>query len=93
MAGPSKPPPRRVTPPGPAAKVIRSFHGTADINPSTAKMKMIELAEEIISVLSGDPNATVTVTVEITADFPYGASDQIRRVVTEEFEQPVLEDE
>jgi hypothetical protein len=67
----------------PPVKVVRSFHGTAEINASTAKMKMVELAEEVISVLCSDPNATVKVTVEIAADFPYGASEQIRRVVAE----------
>jgi hypothetical protein len=39
----------------------RSFHGTADISPATAKMRMIELAEEIVSLLMTDPNAHVKV--------------------------------
>lgn len=37
--------------------------------------------------LAGDPQATVTVTVEITADFPNGASDQIKRSVSENAQQ------
>jgi uncharacterized protein len=32
---------------------------------------------------AGDPNATVKVTVEIAADFPDGASDQIKRAMSE----------
>jgi hypothetical protein len=53
------------------------------LRPSTAKMRLVQLAEEIISVLGSDPNASVKVTVEISADFPEGASDQIKRTVTE----------
>jgi hypothetical protein len=41
------------------------------------------LAEEVISILSGDPNASLDITVEINAEFPTGASDQIKRAVTE----------
>jgi hypothetical protein len=70
------------TPP-PPAKLVRTFHGTAEINAATAKMKLVQLAEEIIAALCNDPNADVKVTVEISADFPYGASDQLRRVVSE----------
>jgi hypothetical protein len=46
-------------------------------------MRLVQLAEEIISVLTSDPNADVTVTVEINAAFPNGASDQVKRAVTE----------
>ena len=31
----------------------------------------------------GDPNASLDITVEINAEFPSGASDQIKRTVTE----------
>ncbi len=50
---------------------------------STAKMRLVQVAEEIISVLAGDPNASLDITVEINAEFPLGASDQIKRAVTE----------
>lgn len=43
----------------------------------------MELAEEIIAVLGQDPNAEIRVSLEIHADFPSGASDQIKRAVTE----------
>jgi len=80
------------TPPGPtqtpgvsptATAKPRSFHGTADVNAATAKVSLVQLAEEIISVLSSDPNASVNVTVEISADFPQGASEQVKRAVSE----------
>ncbi len=46
-------------------------------------MRMVQLAAEVISVLCSDPNANVKVTVEISADFTDGASDQVKRSVTE----------
>ena len=60
-----------------------AFHGNVAINASTAKMRMVQVAEEIIAVLAADPNAEVKVTVEIQVDFPSGASDQTKRAVTE----------
>jgi uncharacterized protein len=53
------------------------------VNATTAKMKLVSIAEEIIAVLTADPNATVQVTLEISAEFPSGASDQTRRTVSE----------
>ena len=70
------------TGPAPTPKA-RSFHGTAEVSPATAKMRLVQLAEEVISLLCSDPNATVKVTVEIDAEFPAGVSDQIKRAVTE----------
>ena len=46
-------------------------------------MRLIQLADEIISLLCSDPNATVKVSLEISAEFPDGVSDQIKRAVTE----------
>ena len=53
------------------------------ISPSAAKMRLVEIAEEIISVLAGDPNASLNITLEINAEFPGGVSDQIKRAVSE----------
>ena len=44
---------------------------------------MVQIAEEIVNVLASDPNATVKVSVEISAEYPAGASDQIKRAVSE----------
>jgi hypothetical protein len=41
------------------------------------------LVEEVINNLASDPQAELKITVEINADFPNGASDQIKRVVSE----------
>jgi hypothetical protein len=46
-------------------------------------MRLVQIAEEIIAVLASDPNATVKVSVEISAEYPHGASDQIKRAVSE----------
>jgi predicted AAA+ superfamily ATPase len=66
--------------PQPKAK---AFYGSAEVNASTAKMRMVQIAEEIIAVLASDPNATVKISVEISAEYPHGASDQIKRAVAE----------
>jgi hypothetical protein len=55
----------------------------ADIPAATAKLRLVQLAEEIISVLASDPNAQVKVTVEMSAEFPNGATDQVKRAVSE----------
>jgi predicted AAA+ superfamily ATPase len=61
----------------------KTFHGSILIKPSAAKMRLVQVAEEIISLLASDPNASLNITLEINAEFPSGASDQIKRAVTE----------
>jgi hypothetical protein len=63
--------------------VCRAFIGTVEVNAATAKMRLVEIAEEIITLLTSDPQATVKVSVEIAASFPDGVSDQIKRSVSE----------
>ncbi len=67
----------------PIKRVYKTFHTSVPINSASAKVRLVQLAEEIISVLASDPQADVRVTLEINADFPTGASDQIRRATTE----------
>ena len=61
----------------------QSFHGNVIINAATAKMRLVQIAEEIIAVLVADPNAEVKVSIEIQATFPNGAKDQTKRAVSE----------
>ncbi|MCF7962597.1 MAG: ATP-binding protein [Pirellula sp.] len=61
----------------------KTFHGSIQIKPSAAKMHLVQIAEEIISLLAGDPNANLNITLEINAEFLSGASDQIKRAVSE----------
>ena len=58
------------------------FTPHADV-PDDSALRLVEIAEEIISVLAGDSLATVKVSVEISADYPEGVSDQIKRAVSE----------
>ena len=64
-----------------------TFFGSVEVTASTAKMKMITLADEIISVLASDPTARVRVRVEIEAEYPTGVPDHIKRAVTENAKQ------
>jgi hypothetical protein len=54
-----------------------------DINPTTAKLRLVELADELISLLATDPKASIRVTLEIHAEFPEGVAEAIRRAVSE----------
>ena len=67
-------------PPGTKAKTC---HVTVEVPVVTAKMRLVQLSEEIVSVLCSDPNASVRLIVEISAEFPDGASETVKRAVTE----------
>lgn len=68
--------------PAPAFKA-KSFHASASIAPAAAKMRLVQIAEEIIALLVSDPNADVQVRIEIQAAFTHGAQDQTKRSVSE----------
>ena len=83
---PPGPVPGGPTPLGPTPPVTakaKSFHGNVTINATTAKMRLVQVAEEIIAALAADPNAEVKISVEIQANFPNGAQDQTKRAVSE----------
>ena len=71
------------TPPTTCPSKSKTFIGTAEVSAATARIRLLEIAEEIISVLASDPTAKIQVSVEISADFPEGVSDQIKRAVSE----------
>lgn len=60
-----------------------TFIGTVDVNAAAAKLRLVEIADEIISLLVNDPQANVRVTLEINAEFPNGAPDSTKRAVAE----------
>ena len=68
---------------GADSQKFHTFIGTVDVNAATAKMRLTQIAEDVISLLASDPHAAVRVTVEINAEFPAGASDLIQRTVSE----------
>jgi len=67
----------------PLAARVKSFHGSAAVAPAAAKMRLVQIAEEVIAVLAADPNAEVKLRIEIEATFPNGAQDQTKRAVSE----------
>jgi hypothetical protein len=69
--------------PDATTKRAKSFHGSADVAAPAAKFRLVQIAEEIIALLNSDPNASIKVSVEISADFPDGATDQVKRAVSE----------
>jgi predicted AAA+ superfamily ATPase len=72
-----------VSPVAPSSPKMKSFHGTVEVNAATARARLLQIAEEVISQLVSDPMAKVTVNVEISAEFPQGAAEQVRRAVSE----------
>ena len=62
---------------------VRSFHGSAAIAPAAAKMRLVQIAEEVISLLAADPNAKVNVRIEVEATFLNGVQDHTKRAVSE----------
>ena len=65
-----------------AAKPKR-FHGAAVLDATRVGRDASRIADEIVAHLAGLVGATVRVTLEIEADIPNGAPDQVVRTVTE----------
>jgi hypothetical protein len=63
--------------------VFKRYHGTATLDPQRVGRDASRIAEEVISHLVGQVGAEVTVTLEIQAKLPNGASDSLVRIVTE----------
>jgi hypothetical protein len=62
--------------------MARCFHGTVRLDPA-GRARRRAVGEEVISHLAGQPGAEVSVTLEIEARLPNGASEQTVRGVTE----------
>lgn len=70
--------------PSPAPEVkLKRFHGTANLDSTRAGRDASRIADEVLAHLVSQPGAEVTVTIEIEAKLPQGASDQLVRTVTE----------
>jgi hypothetical protein len=67
----------------PAAAKPKRFHGTAVLDANRVGRDASKIADEVISHLAGLMGATVTVTIEIEAQIPEGAPDNVVRTVTE----------
>jgi hypothetical protein len=71
------------TQPVPETVQPKRFHGTVALDPTRVGRDAGRIAEEVIAHLSGIVGAKVTVTLEIEAEIPSGASDHVVRTVTE----------
>jgi hypothetical protein len=85
-AGPGASPARPGgTPPSqpPGAAKPKRFHGTVSLDAARVGRDASKIAEEVISHLVGLVGAHVTVNLEIEAEMPDGAPDNVVRTVTE----------
>ena len=61
----------------------RRFHGTVILDATRVGRDASRIADEVVAHLAGQVGADVTVTLDIEARLPDGASDHIVRTVTE----------
>jgi hypothetical protein len=74
--------------PGPGIKPLpipapKRFHGTVTLDPTRVGRDASRIAEDVVAHFAGLVGAKVTVTLELDAEIPSGASDQLVRTVTE----------
>jgi len=70
-------------PGAPVAQLAKRFHGSVNLDATRVGRDAGRIADEIVSHLTGLMGSTVKVTLEIEADIPTGAPDQVVRTVTE----------
>jgi hypothetical protein len=67
----------------PKVPVLRRFHGSAKIDATRLSRDVDLIASSVVQHLAGLLDAKVTITVEIEAEIPSGAPDNVVRTVTE----------
>jgi hypothetical protein len=70
-------------PPTPVSAAPKRFHGTVVLDATRVGRDASRIADEVIAHLSGLIGAKVVVTLEVEAEIPSGAPDQVVRTVTE----------
>ena len=68
--------------PAPVPQPTR-FHGTVQLDTMRAGRNASQIADEVVAHLASLPRAMVTVTLEIDAEIPEGAPENVVRTVTE----------
>ena len=68
---------------GPVPIELKRFHGTVVLDTTRVGRDASRIADEVIAHLSGLVGARVRVTLEVEADIPSGAPDNVVRTVTE----------
>ncbi len=63
--------------------MLRRFHGAVELDASRAGRDASRIADEVLTHLVGLVGAKVRVTLEIEAEVPRGAPENVVRVVTE----------
>ena len=61
----------------------KRYHGTVTLNPERAGRDASKIADEVITHLVGLVGSSVRVTLEIEAEIPSGAPENVVRTVTE----------
>jgi hypothetical protein len=61
----------------------KRFHGSVELDPTRVGRDAGRVADEVIAHLAGLVGAAVKVTLDIAAEIPSGAPDQVVRTVTE----------
>lgn len=67
----------------PVAVQPKRFHGTVTLDPTRVGRDSSRIGEEVIVHFVGRVGSTVVVTLEIEAEIPAGAPDNVVRTVTE----------
>ena len=67
----------------PTVRPHRRYHGTVRLDPTRVGRDAGQIAQEVIAHLVGLSGADVTVTIDIEANLPEGASEHVVRTVTE----------
>jgi hypothetical protein len=70
-------------PPPPGPRPPKRFHGSVTLDSSRVGRDASRIADEVIAHLVGLVGSDVTVTLEIDADIPNGAPENVVRTVTE----------
>jgi hypothetical protein len=66
-----------------ATRVARRFHGVVEIDPERINRDAGSIAENVVQHLTKLPGASVRVTIEVHANVPDGAPDDVQRTVNE----------
>ena len=83
VSGSTQPGATGAAPGAAAAPRLRRFHGTVQLDSARVGRDASRIADEVIAHLAGQVGSTVTVTLEIEANIPSGAPDNVARTVTE----------
>jgi hypothetical protein len=62
---------------------VRRFHGSATLNPTRLSRDVDAIATSVVQHVAGLIDAKVKITIEIDADMPSGAPENVVRTVTE----------